>query len=59
MALLKGGKEFAIAESWKYFHKIDWYCHTIIFLDGSTFVLSNGSSDDGYLEYFTEAPEIL
>ena len=51
-------KEFAIAEGWKYFHKIGWYCHTIIFLDGSTFVLSNGSSADGYLEHFTEAPEI-
>lgn len=51
-------KEFAIAEGWEYFHKIGWYCHTIIFLDGSTFVLSNCSSSDGYLEHFTEVPEI-
>lgn len=52
-------KEFAIAEGWKYFEGVGWYCHTIIFLDGSVFMLSNGSSAEGYLEYFTETPEMI
>lgn len=51
-------KEFAIAEGWKYFENVGWYCHTIIFLDGSVFLLSNGSDSDGYLGYFTESPEM-
>ena len=50
-------KAFALSEGWKYFERVGWYCHTIIFLDGSTFVLSNGSSADGLLEHFTEAPD--
>ena len=52
-------KKFAIAEGWKYFERIGWYCHSIIFLDGSIFILSNGSSADGHLEHFTEAPEVF
>lgn len=52
-------KEFAITEGWRYFNNIGWYCHTIIFLDGSVFLLSNGSSADCFIKHFTESPEIL
>lgn len=45
----------AIAEGWKSFPKIGWYCHTIIFRDESVLILSFKDGEEG-LHLFTGLP---
>lgn len=47
----------AIVESHKYFpDKIGWFWHTIVFVDGSVFILSYNVAERGAIEYFTGLP---
>lgn len=54
-------KEFAIVESRKYFREpIEWYCHVIIFVDGSTYMISYKvfNEEKDTIDFFTGSPDI-
>ena len=53
-------KEFSLVESRKYFcEPIAWYCHVIIFVDGSAYIVSYKVFDEekDTIDYFTGTPD--
>lgn len=54
-------KDFAIVNSRKYFREpIEWYCHVIIFVDGSTYIISYKvfNKEKDTIDFLTGSPDI-